>query len=138
MGLSTMPLQQDVDFLEHHGVKGMRWGKRKSAGMPSRGELREMNKVARVKVKAEKKKKAVAADNEILNARAGAKGAKAELKSARQEYRTQKQQIGRVAARDIYNKRAEKPLSTLTKASERTRQEVGVDLAVLVITTFVK
>lgn len=32
----SQPLQVDVDFLEHFGVKGMRWGVRKQQATPIR------------------------------------------------------------------------------------------------------
>lgn len=85
------------DFLAHHGVKGMKWGVRKS-----RAELRALDKASRATDKAKRAKEIQSArDRYNKSARSNYKAAKAEYKEARHV-------IGKREAKKILNKVKEK------------------------------
>lgn len=141
-----MATDVDVDdFLEHFGVKGMRWGHRKAPSSssdgpaaPTRKELRGMNKVARAGQRADAKQKAVDNDNAIKEARARRKDNYNELKTAKKQYKNDKKQIGRVAAKQVLRQNQEKPLKDLEKASELTRKEQNTKLLIDVSSILLK
>lgn len=96
------------EFLAHHGVKGMKWGKRKSSGSSSessseggsssRSELRSLNKASKANDKAARNK-------EIDDARARYEsGARDKYKAAKAQYQIDKATIGKREASKAFNK----------------------------------
>lgn len=90
-------MMTEDDFLEHAGVKGMKWGKRKAEGPegPSRKELRGMNKVAR-------------AENREAAASARRNAKPEETMPARSNYATKEQFV---AARAKFDKKNDAAIS---------------------------
>lgn len=119
------------DFLAHYGVVGMKWGKR-GAGMgttgPSRQELKTLDKTARLENKAEKKANIVKRDGTILKARDLAKEQHKGLKVAKRQFKDDKYQIGKVAAKKILDKHKDEYLKNLDVAQQRTHKEQTQDL----------
>lgn len=91
----------DGETLAHYGVLGMRWGRRKSS-QPTFKELRAKDRKESAKdERAEEARKRAATtrkDNQIDKARAQLKPAAAKLKAERKNYRSNKYEIGKVAA----------------------------------------
>lgn len=81
----------DAYFLKHYGTKGMRWGQRK--------QNRAMNKASRSKDKAKLDKKIDKARGTLASGKA-----KADYKSAKAQYKLDKQTMGSREARKILNK----------------------------------
>lgn len=145
------------DFLAHYGVKGMRWGVRKNRGnrdevfraraaekkadgMPTRRALRAKNKIARaenrVANRAAEKAMIEAADARILAARDQLKQDAANYKTAKAQYKIDKQTQGRVAAKRALNEvRAEYNknwdiASELTNGEQQRKDTIDLGLAV--------
>lgn len=122
-----MILQEDLDFLSHYGVPGMKWGKRQAAGIRRNHEL---NKASRLKDKTtptkfkEKKPEPPFLSKEhkqaVDKARADIKSGKAkhELKNAKIRYRKDRAVIGSREAKKILRESKDKYYSTVKKASE--------------------
>lgn len=131
------------ETLMHYGVPGMRWGKRKArdsggssggSDRPSRGDLREMNRTARAENKAaasaQRAKAAANAakatnkrDRDIINARGRLEKEAVALKEAKKQYKTDKKEIGRVAAKRIVSEHRNKFYSSLETAGQDTSKE---------------
>lgn len=132
------------DELAHFGVKGMRWGHRKapddsgssgsSSGKSDSGtskptfkEKRAMNKAARrednLKLVKQKQKAQTADDQKILDARARMNRVQQEYKDAKSQYKIDKQEVGRVAAKRALKEAGQKKAETLAKADQLTKAE---------------
>lgn len=119
----------EVDnYLEHYGVKGMRWGKRSgSSSSGGGGEPKKSRKEARAQVKAERKavqevfKKQW--DDDVLGARErlGAEGQK--LSEARKQYKIDKKVVGKAAAKKVLNEHKDKFTTTFNTATLQTHKE---------------
>lgn len=122
------------DFLSHYGKKGMKWGKRSSSSdssSPTKGDtrrnLREINKKAKVTIKAEKKavkeqfKKEW--DDEVLGARDRLGKEGEQLSEARKQYNVDKKVIGRAAAKEVFKEHENKFINTFNVASLNTTKE---------------
>mgnify|MGYP001247275042 CR=1 FL=1 len=146
------------DFLAHYGVKGMRWGVRKNRGnrdevfraraaekkadgMPTRRALRAKNKIARSENRAAnraaEKARIEAADARILAARDQLKQDAANYKTAKAQYKIDKQTQGRVAAKRALNEVRAEYDKNWDIASELTNGEQGrkdtMDLGLAVV-----
>lgn len=123
----------EVDnYLEHYGVKGMRWGKRSSSSSSSdskpgksRKELRSLDRANR---KAAKQKRKDDWDNEINTARNDLEGKAEKLDKAQKEYKTNKAIMGKVAAKKILREHEDDFINTLNVASLNTTKEAQVSL----------
>lgn len=94
------------EHLEHHGVKGMRWGVNKAVS-------------AGKKVAADAEKK----DREIDAARAAHPELKAKYKDAKKQYKTDKKELGRSEAKKILKKSGDAYYKNLNKALDEKNQE---------------
>jgi hypothetical protein len=126
----------EVDnYLEHYGVKGMRWGKRSSRddssssskSGASRQELRELNKKAKAEIKVEKKaareKFNKEWDDEVLGARERLGKEGENLSAARKQYKADKKVIGRAAAKKVFKEHENKFIETYNIAALNTTKE---------------
>jgi hypothetical protein len=120
------------DFLEHFGKKGMKWGKRSSSSSSSsptktRGELRELNKVARsenkAKAKSDRAKEDKAHDDKVNKARDGFHKDAANLDKAQQKYKADKKVIGKVAAKRALKEAEDKYIDSFNTATLSTTKE---------------
>ena len=116
--------------LEHSGVKGMKWGVRKS-----KSELRDLNRASRQKDR-EARDKAI----DKARARVSSGKTKANFKQAKQNYKHDKLEIGSREARKILNKaRAKRASDIETSQLAKSGKEkataliaAGVSLATIV------
>lgn len=123
------------NYLEHYGVKGMRWGKRSSSSSDSgssdapksRKELRALDRAHR---KAEKAKARKEWDDDIETARDELDGKAKKLNEASKQYKIDKQTMGRAAAKDILRDHEEDFIETWNKASLSTTKEANRQLIV--------
>lgn len=125
----------EVDnYLEHYGVKGMKWGKRSSSSSSSgskpgksRKELRALDRTARKEAKAKAKKDW---DDDIEKARNDLDGKAQKLQEAAKQYKTDKATIGKVAAKHALRDVEDDFINTFNKASLQTTKEAHASLVV--------
>lgn len=127
MDNAIIHFSDDGLFLSHHGVKGMKWGRRKdrerkeaAPGVPklTRSENRSLNKKSK---KADKvKKKAGVARNraEILKARENVKNHKNIKKQAKNRYKVEKHVIGSREAKKVLNRTKDRLQKEYLKSKE--------------------
>jgi hypothetical protein len=128
------PMTTEVDnYLEHYGVKGMKWGKRTggsdsssgSDGKKSRKELRALDRANRKSEKAAARKKW---DDDIDSARDRLEGDANKYNQARAEYKSNKQTIGKVAAKKIVKEHEEQFVNTWNQANLYKTKEAHAQL----------
>ncbi|UGL63240.1 hypothetical protein SEA_TOKKI_11 [Arthrobacter phage Tokki] len=119
------------DYLEHYGVKGMRWGKRQSSSDssgssgPSRKELRALDKQNRKAARAEARKKW---DDDIETARNRVDDDARKYNEAREKYKTDKKTIGKVAARAILQEHEDQFVESWNTATLTTTKEAHAQM----------
>lgn len=89
----------DAYFLEHHGVKGQKWGVRRAA----RQRNKALNKASRQTDRQKHEQTVQKARDRIQGGKQ-----KAELQKAKAQFKTNKQELGSREARKILNKTREK------------------------------
>ena len=103
--------EEGVDaVLAHFGVKGMKWGVRRAASAVATG-------AKKVKVAVEDR------DREIEEARKALPGERANLKEAKKQFKTDKQELGRKEARSLLKERGKAYYETRQKAWKDTSYE---------------
>lgn len=108
------------DFLAHYGVPGMKWGQRRAHAK----EMRSLDKASKKKDKAERNDKIDAARERFRSGQA-----KADLKNAKAEYKTQKNVVGKREAKKILNAVKEKNLADYeTGAQWKSGKETATGL----------
>lgn len=110
------------EFLEHHGVKGMKWGVRRAHAK----EMRSLNKASRKKDREENNSKIDAARERIRSGQA-----KSDYKAAKAQYKADKHVIGSREAKKALNKVKEKNYEDYQKSSELKsgKEKAGYALA---------
>lgn len=108
------------DFLEHYGVKGMKWGER-------RARNRQLNRESRKKDWAKQER-----DVERARTRVYTGKTKADYKKAKEKYKSDKLNIGSREAKKLLLKARNKKYSEISKAQEaKNKKEVAVILGVV-------
>lgn len=102
-------LSEDLDFLAHFGVKGMKWGVRKEA----RVRNRQLNKASRKKDKSEHADEVQAARDHVNSGQS-----KANLKQAKKDYKADKVRVGSREARKILAEKRDAEYEIIAKSQE--------------------
>ncbi|QGZ17215.1 hypothetical protein SEA_GIANTSBANE_11 [Arthrobacter phage Giantsbane] len=126
-------MSTEVDnYLEHFGVKGMKWGKHKSSSNssgsssgPSRKELRTLDRENRKATRAAARKQW---DDDIETARNRVDGDARRYNEAKQQYKTDKKTIGKVAAREILKKHEDQFIDSWNTATLTTTKEANAQM----------
>lgn len=87
------------DFLAHYGVKGMKWGERRAHGKAMRGLDRESKEKDKVK-----RRRTIDKARERVQSGEG----KQAVKDAKQQYKADKNVVGKREAKKVLNKAREK------------------------------
>ena len=115
---------EDRDFLQHYGVKGMKWGVRRSQAQLDRAAGRSSKKSARKesrrKNKEQRKEQQAERSRSISKARKDLREGvpQQRVRDAKKKYKQDKQRIGRKEARKILNKERDRLISDLELAQE--------------------
>ena len=106
-------------YLEHYGVKGMRWGVRNDR-RPGGTSNRQKNKASRAKDKAERKREIAKNQKkiDIARGRVASGKTKATYKKVKSEHKANKRELGSREARKILNKAKEKRYNEIEKSKE--------------------
>lgn len=136
------------DVLEHHGVKGMKWGQRKdpAARLAATAQKAELKKVRQTNRAAVERVRLATQNNRPTNAEihaaranvaktgAAVSRAKTNYKISKAQYKVDKQTIGKTQAKIVLAKHGKLPLQkaraahneTLDTASHETTHEAAV------------
>lgn len=132
------PLPEDVAFLAHYGVKGMKWGQRKQRKLTPDGreratfrERRAMDKSTRERQIRDREAAAAKRDQDIKDARGRAKQNRAELKAAKKQFKSDRLVVGRVRAEELLEQNSKRAMNDIKTASDFTRNEKFVGDLVL-------
>ncbi|ALY08610.1 hypothetical protein CAPNMURICA_10 [Arthrobacter phage CapnMurica] len=125
----------EVDnYLEHYGVKGMKWGKKSSSssssssseGQPkSKKELRALDRANRKAIREKARKEW---DDDIVKARGELDGKAEKLREAAKQYKVDKTTMGKVAAKHILRDHEDDFIETWNKANLTTTKEANRQL----------
>jgi hypothetical protein len=134
-----MILQEDIDFLEHFGTKGMQWGVRRRENQAKQLKLNDASRAKERAADAKNptKNHAEAVDRARTKVNTGA--TRRDLKDARLQYKQDKVNIGKREAQIILAKSRSETYATIAKAQEardgweaatRILDAISTDLAV--------
>lgn len=128
-----IPMTTEVDnYLEHYGVKGMRWGKRSSSSSSSDSNPGKSRKELRALDRANRKSERAAArkewDDNIENARNRVDDDARKYNEAKKQYKTDKKEIGKVAAKKILKEHEDQFVNSWNTATLSTTKEAHAQL----------
>lgn len=122
------PIKEDVEFLEHYGVKGMKWGVVKDKYQTYKSDRRKriikelkLNDASRAKEKAAEAinpAKTHAQKVDLARYKVNSGSVRRDLKDARRQYRIDKEKIGSREAKRILNEKRAESYATISKAEE--------------------
>lgn len=130
--IQTAEELEEGEYLQHFGVKGMKWGRRTggaddSGGGGTRREARAAKSLAKAQTKlAVKTAKIDAAnkrDDDINAARENLGKTANAVKVAKAQYKVDKHLMGRKAAKDVLRSVKNTNAATISLASQKTGQE---------------
>lgn len=129
----SIPMTTEVDnYLEHYGVKGMRWGKRSSSSSSSDSKSGKSRKELRALDRANRKSERAAArkewDDNIENARNRVDDDARKYNEAKKQYKTDKKEIGKVAAKKILKEHEDQFVNSWNTATLSTTKEAHAQL----------
>jgi len=152
--IEDKPSLDELTVLEHHGVKGMRWGVRKASsavtGAKSAGHRVFVGRPDKSGVTRQDKRKALRAENRVRNqaikefhsqkwrtqdrdiktARKNLTQATKEYKIAKKEIKSQREEMGKNAAKIALKKAGTQRYLTAYKANQDTTGELAFQAAV--------
>ena len=99
--------------LAHYGVKGMRWGKRKA------NPVRAAKRAQKLAVIDTKKAMRDERDKSIMDARDRVENSRSNLKDAKKQYKTDRKEVGRKAAKAALINARTKEIPTLMRDSDK-------------------
>jgi hypothetical protein len=111
------------NYLEHYGVKGMKWGKRSSSADSSGGAPKKTRKELRALDKAERIKKNKEQDEKIENARNNLHNEARAYNTAKDKYNAERKVIGKEAAERALIDANDKYISAFNTAMMSTTKE---------------
>ena len=122
------PKKEDVEFLEHFGVKGMKWGVVKERYQTHQTEKKKriakelkLNDISRAKEKASEKVNPAtthAQRVDLARHKVNSGAVRRDLKDAKKQYKIDKEKIGNREAKRLLNQKRTEAYSIISKSQE--------------------